>query len=202
MIFAFPSSIILLTNSASSLRILGTLNGIAVSVSAVGRAAGPAMAGGTFTLGLEYGYVIPAWWLLGTIAAIGAIPIWWLVEGEGFSKDEDDSSSGDEDDEEALLPTVDEEDENRDILAGDEIDSFRHEEDALDVVDGPPLSRSERSGSVAGSQGGRRRGEPFERRLSSPIGLRESIGPGGGRRLSNGLAASNLGQGTGGTSFV
>jgi len=37
--------------------------------------------------------------------------------------------------------------------------------------------------------------------LSNPIGMGEAVGPGGGRRLSNGLAASNLGQGTGGTSF-
>jgi hypothetical protein len=207
VIFAFPCSIILLTNSASSLRILGTLNGIAVSISAVGRAAGPAMAGATFTWGLEHGYVIPAWWMLGIISAIGAVPIWWLVEGEGFSRDED--SEDEEEEEESLLPTLDEEEESG-ILDGDEIEGFRDDtEEALDVVDGPPLSKI-RSNVEDGHR--RRRGsmglnvqegfEPFERRLSSPVGLREPVGPGGGRRLSNGLAASNMGQGTGGTSFV
>lgn len=45
VIFAFPCSIILLTNSAVSLRVLGTLNGVAVSISAVGRAVGPALGG-------------------------------------------------------------------------------------------------------------------------------------------------------------
>jgi MFS family permease len=40
--FAFPTSTIMLTNSASSLRVLGTINGIATSVSAIGRAAGGA----------------------------------------------------------------------------------------------------------------------------------------------------------------
>lgn len=36
-IFAFPCSTILLTNSALSLRVLGTLNGFATSISAIGR---------------------------------------------------------------------------------------------------------------------------------------------------------------------
>lgn len=44
-IFAFPCSTILLTNSATSLRVLGTLNGFATSTSALGRAAGPFMGG-------------------------------------------------------------------------------------------------------------------------------------------------------------
>jgi hypothetical protein len=54
------------------------------------------------------------------------------------------------------------------------------------------------------SSDGRRASFSFaERRMSSPIGVRGgSVGPGGGRRLSNGLAASNMGQGTGGTSFA
>jgi hypothetical protein len=201
VIFAFPCSVILLTNSASSLRILGTLNGFAVSISAVGRAAGPALGGAAFTWGLEHGYVITPWWLLGGIAVIGAIPIWYLVEMEGFSKTDTDSSSssGDEGEDEGLAMV--DEDFAGEILAGDEPLAWGADEEALDIVDGPPLSRqqSRRSGE-------RRRSshiERFERRLSSPIGLRgEVVGPGGGRRLSNGLAASNMGQGTGGTSFT
>lgn len=43
MIFAFPCSTILLTNSSPTLRLLGTLNGIAVTLSAMGRAVGPAV---------------------------------------------------------------------------------------------------------------------------------------------------------------
>ena len=39
-IFVFPCTIILLTNAASSMRVLGTLNGFATSFSAIGRAAG------------------------------------------------------------------------------------------------------------------------------------------------------------------
>ena len=64
-IFAFPCSLILLTNSAVSLRILGTLNGVAVSISAIGRAVGPAIGGYTFTIGADNGYGILPWWILG-----------------------------------------------------------------------------------------------------------------------------------------
>ncbi|KAL3461464.1 major facilitator superfamily domain-containing protein [Aspergillus heterothallicus] len=83
-IFNFPSITILLTNSASSLNILGTLNGVATSVSAVGRAAGPALLGPVFSLGVKMGYVILPWWLLACIACVAAIPVPFMVEGEGF----------------------------------------------------------------------------------------------------------------------
>lgn len=203
VIFAFPCSIILLTNSATSLRILGTLNGFAVAISAVGRAIGPALSGAAFTWGLERGYMITAYWFISIIAAAGAIPIWYLVEMPGFSK----TDSEDESDEDSLLPMVeeDEEGEAREtrILEGDEIEDIY--EEALDIVEGPPLSmvKSRRSVDSEVIEGrGSRRGSRLEGRMSSPIGVRGgSVGPGGGRRLSNGLAASNMGQGTGGNAF-
>jgi hypothetical protein len=220
VIFAFPCSVILLTNSAVSLRILGTLNGFAVSISAVGRAIGPAIAGGAFTWGVEKGYVITPWWLLGIIALAGAVPIWYLVEMEGFSKTAEDSSdsSDTEDLDEDGLPNI-AEDREGEILEGDEVLEWDPNEEALDTVDGPPLSRMQSRKSLDGkrysadisvggsgkrtSLEGRSRIPKLERRMSSPIGLRGgSVGPGGGRRLSNGLAASNFGQGTGGTSFT
>ncbi|KAI9047593.1 hypothetical protein LZ554_008306 [Drepanopeziza brunnea f. sp. 'monogermtubi'] len=199
VIFAFPCSIILLTNSAVSLRILGTLNGIAVSVSAVGRAIGPAMGGAAFTWGVEKGYVVTPYFLLALVSVIGAVPIWYLVEMPGFSK-ADDGSESEDDDEEALLPTV-EEDIDGEILEGDELVP---EEDHLDAVSGPSLSGTMRSRESlrAPSRSGTLE-DRFERRMSSPIGIRGgSVGPGGGRKLSNGLAASNVGAGTGGTSFT
>lgn len=98
-IFAFPCSTILMTNSATSLRVLGTLNGIATSVSALGRAAGPALGGTIFTLGVKQGYVIAPWWTFSALAAIAAIPVFWLEEGEGFGGDDEVS---DEEEEEIL----------------------------------------------------------------------------------------------------
>ena len=134
---------------------------------------------------------------------IGTIPIWFLVEMDGFSKTDSDSEDEESSDElpEPGLETV-HEDPDAEILAGDEMFGVDPDEEALDTVDGPPLSRLPSRKSVDGLAPPRR--EPkFERRMSSPIGIRGgSVGPGGGRRLSNGLAASNMGQGTGGTSFT
>ena len=184
----FPCSTIMLTNSAVSLRLLGTLNGVATSVSAVGRAAGPFFAGVAFTWGLERGYVIVAWWMLGIIAIIGAIPVFMLVEMDGFSKASDGE---DESDEEDLLAYV--EDDAGTIVSGDEVlYETSEDEDEIDTVEHPLLDTQHRLGVAS-----------VQRRMSSPVGIRgSSIGPGErGRRLSTGLGYSNFGRGTGGTTF-
>ncbi|KAL9029576.1 MAG: hypothetical protein Q9196_002206 [Gyalolechia fulgens] len=95
-IFAFPCTIILLTNSAVSLRILGTLNGVATSVSAIGRATGPAIGGAMFEVGAVHGWAILPWWVLAGFAVLGAIPVWWLVEMDGFGGSGDDGCDEDE----------------------------------------------------------------------------------------------------------
>lgn len=83
IIIAFPSITILLTNSAPSLRILGTLNGFATTFSGIGRAAGPALTGITFSWGAENGYIVAPFAFLAFFAALGAIPVFMLEEGEG-----------------------------------------------------------------------------------------------------------------------
>ena len=95
VVFAFPCTTVLLTNSAVSLRILGTLNGVSTSISALGRAAGPAIGGWTFSIGVEKGYIILPWWALAACAVLGALPVWWLVEQDGFGGNGDDSSDTD-----------------------------------------------------------------------------------------------------------
>ncbi|KAK7190545.1 hypothetical protein DPSP01_005234 [Paraphaeosphaeria sporulosa] len=87
--FAFPTSTIMLTNSATSLRVLGTLNGFATSVSAVGRALGPLFTGNLFTWSLKKGYIIIPFWTLSFISFLAFIPTLWLVEGKGFGDDPD-----------------------------------------------------------------------------------------------------------------
>jgi len=107
VIIGFPCTTILLTNSASSLRILGTLNGFATTFSGIGRAVGPALAGAVFTAGVQKGYIIAPWWLLAGIAMVGAIPSWFIVEGEGPTRsletDDDDDDEEDDDEESTLL---------------------------------------------------------------------------------------------------
>jgi MFS family permease len=83
-VFAFPCVTILMTNSAKSVRLLGTLNGVATSLSAIGRACGPYLAGSTFTWGVKNNYGIAPWWLLALFAVPGHIITWWLVESDGF----------------------------------------------------------------------------------------------------------------------
>ncbi|KAH8905880.1 MFS general substrate transporter [Coniochaeta sp. PMI_546] len=113
VIVGFPCTTILLTNSASSLRILGTLNGYATSFSGLGRAIGPAMTGSVFSLGVQKGYMIFPWWTLAAVSLIGALPSWYIVEGDGpsgkapDSDDEDDEGDENEFEEDNLLPAAD-----------------------------------------------------------------------------------------------
>jgi hypothetical protein len=117
VIIGFPCTTILLTNSASSLRILGTLNGFATTFSGMGRAVGPALVGAVFTWGVRHGYAIAPWWLLGVIGMLGAIPSWFIVEGEGPTRSlgagdggaaEEESllANGEEDEDVAMLEAV------------------------------------------------------------------------------------------------
>lgn len=85
-VFGIPCCTILLTNSASSLTVLGTLNGIGTSVSALGRAAGPALIGAAFSYGVKRGYVILPWWLLSALALWSVVPAFWIVEQDGPSR--------------------------------------------------------------------------------------------------------------------
>lgn len=93
IIFAYPCSAIMLTNSAASVRVLGRLNGVATSFCAIGRAIGPAIGGWAFTLGVDIGYVIVPWWILTAITVLCMIPVSQLVEMEGFAADNVESDS-------------------------------------------------------------------------------------------------------------
>lgn len=156
VIVGFPSTTILLTNSAASLEVLGTLNGFATTFSALGRALGPALAGAAFSFGVRRDFIALPWWLLATVAAIGAVPVWFIEEGEGPSgrgrrggsadAEEDEDTSGGEDNEDAddeateveededetsliyLDPTPD---SNTAIIAGDALDAAGVPEDQI-----------------------------------------------------------------------
>jgi len=220
VIFAFPCSTILLTNSAVSLRILGTLNGVATSVSALGRAAGPAIGGSTFSLGVAAGYVIVPWWTLAALAAVGAIPVWWLVEMEGFGGAAD--SDGDESETELNNDVDDDRDIDEDTIAETNVDDLTALPSALDddiltdepdsfatdshLLPVPPSSTTittkERKRTASSTASNLTAASvDLHRRMSSPIGMREGLGPGGGRRLSNNLGQTRSGWGTGGTSY-
>lgn len=187
-IFSFPCSTILLTNSASSLRVLGTLNGIAVSSSAVGRAVGPAVTGAVFTWGVERGWILVPWALLAGIAVVAAVPVWWLVEGEGFAGDDEASDEREQeaesDDAAASTPQP-----RRNGAAGSEVAI----DDAITGDPGihpstPDPSTSTRSPAVGSPPSSIQSGHSrFRRRSSVPIGTGTQ---GLGRRFSTNLGAS------------
>jgi hypothetical protein len=136
--FAFPCSTILLTNSAPSLKVLGTINGIATSVSAIGRAAGPTFAGTLFTWGTKEGFVIAPFWGLALVAALSTIPMWWLVEGDGFGHDDEE-----EEEEEEIVPR-DEDERSGSAYKPSSVprDETEHESENADNI-GPLLSRED-----------------------------------------------------------
>jgi MFS family permease len=135
--FAFPCSTILLTNSAPSLRVLGTINGIATSVSAIGRAAGPTYAGSLFTWGTKEGFILAPFWGLSLVAALSTIPTWWLVEGDGFGHDDDEE---DEEEEEILQEDGDERRSSAYKSLPTSRDEAEHESEIVDDL-GPLLNR-------------------------------------------------------------
>ncbi|OMP86481.1 putative membrane protein [Diplodia seriata] len=205
--FAFPCSTILLTNSASSLRVLGTLNGIATSVSAIGRALGPAVGGSFFTLGVKHGYVIAPFWMFTAISLIGAVPAFLLVEGKGFGpdgedEDEDEASSGDEESSGAGASGLDDgHAENHDRVGEllsrtttySSITSDAISDGDEDERNGYPISASLPAEAPHRPSRSTRMPSSVRRRTSVPIGMSGT----GLRRYSSNLGVTRDGYGTG-----
>ena len=210
-IFAYPCSTILITNSASSLRVLGTLNGFATSVAAVGRAVGPAIGGSIFTIGVKRGYVIAPWWTFSAIAILGAIPVFYLEEGEGFGGDDEVS---DEEDAEEVLEAEGLEGEAESAgqpgpaMMPTKQQAEEEEEEAYGEMGGL-LSRTstktsvaftDEDSSAAGSAAPSRRnsqGHVLSRRSSRRVMRRMSIPLGMGNQGISRRYSSNLGQSLG-----
>ncbi|PWI67000.1 hypothetical protein PCL_04506 [Purpureocillium lilacinum] len=97
------SVMLLITNSAPSHASLGTLNGVAQTLSALGRSIGPFVSGGLFTLstGVRPKGEALAWSVFGGLALIGAVGA-LFIRGDGLesedwdSEEEEDEESGNE----------------------------------------------------------------------------------------------------------
>lgn len=101
---AYPLS--KLTNSAPNHSVLGTLNGLAQTLSAAGRAVGPFVAGGLFSLGTHVepkGEAI-AFGVFGGVAFVGFLMTFGIrganLESEGWDEEEGSEEDEEEDDEE------------------------------------------------------------------------------------------------------
>ncbi|KAF2755137.1 MFS general substrate transporter [Pseudovirgaria hyperparasitica] len=99
-VFMFPCCIILLTNSACSLKVLGTLNGVAMTTSGLGRAAGPALAGNLFTVGVEMECVLLPYAVLAAVAVLSLVPAYFMAECKGFGSSDEEEEEADEEERE------------------------------------------------------------------------------------------------------
>lgn len=81
--FALPASIILLNNSSPHPSVLATIHGVGQACSATFRTFGPILAGYWYGVWTERGIVGMAWWITGSIAAIGCVASFWVRNGSG-----------------------------------------------------------------------------------------------------------------------
>lgn len=207
--FAFPTSTIMITNSAESLRVLGTINGIATSLAAIGRAIGPALGGGLFSWGVKRGYVIVPFWTLSALALLAAVPTFWLVEGDGFG---DDSEEDDDVDDDPLVQHDEEQRRGKYVIDADD-DTMQSESEfgepanlltltstrssiAMESEDGGDFEtdhhgrrRSSNALITARTQSTQgRRGNVVKRQSSVPIGMGKGF-----RRYSSNLGSTGVG---------
>ena len=101
--FALPATIILINNCSPHPSVLGTIHGIAQSVSSASRTIGPVLGGWGYGKGLQVGVVGAVWWAGAGVAGGG-----WLLSGlvregdgheiwlEGEKEDEEEGEGANE----------------------------------------------------------------------------------------------------------
>ena len=94
--FALPAAIILVNNCVSDPSILGTVHGVAQSISSAARTLGPFLGGWGLGLGLMYNMVGAVWWALAIEAFIGWVMLWSIYEGKGIERPKDGVEEEDE----------------------------------------------------------------------------------------------------------
>lgn len=131
---SFPFSLAQITNSAPSHETLGTLNGIAQTLSAAGRSFGPFASGGLFTLSMRVqpkGELL-AWGLFGGISLVGWVWTMFIRGGKLESDDYVGDGSGDG------------ESEDDDGDDGDDGENNEEHEQRQDLLGRPPPEDEER----------------------------------------------------------
>jgi MFS family permease len=81
--FALPATTILVNNASPHPSVLGTMHGIAQSLSSAGRTVGPTVGGALYGLGLRKGVVGAVFWGLSGIAVMTCVASNWVREGDG-----------------------------------------------------------------------------------------------------------------------
>lgn len=81
-VITFPANAMLLANSAPSLTVLGSINGVAASTASLSRSFGPTVTGFLHSHGLKLGFSIFSWWACAIVCALGAIESFWISDEE------------------------------------------------------------------------------------------------------------------------
>ncbi|KAJ5631404.1 uncharacterized protein N7484_011504 [Penicillium longicatenatum] len=84
--FVLPAAIILVNNCVTDSTILGTVHGVAQSISSAARTLGPLLGGWGLGLGLMHNMVGAIWWALAAEALIGYMVLWTIHEGKGIER--------------------------------------------------------------------------------------------------------------------
>ncbi|KAJ5708363.1 hypothetical protein N7488_008164 [Penicillium malachiteum] len=84
--FVLPAAIILVNNSVTDSTILGTVHGVAQSITSAARTLGPLIGGWGLGLGLINNMVGAIWWALAAEALLGYVVLWFIYEGNGIEK--------------------------------------------------------------------------------------------------------------------
>lgn len=84
--FSLPAAIILVNNCATDHSVLGTIHGVAQSISSAARTLGPFAGGWGLGLGLQHNIVGAIWWALAAEAMFGWALLWTIHEGKGIEK--------------------------------------------------------------------------------------------------------------------
>ncbi|KUI62943.1 hypothetical protein VP1G_10065 [Cytospora mali] len=117
--------LLLITNSAPSHETLGTLNGIAQTLSAAGRSFGPFASGGLFTLSMRVqpkGELL-AWGLFGGVALVGWVWTMFIrggkLESDDYVGDDGDAgeSDGELEEDASIIANDEEHEQQQDVLA-------------------------------------------------------------------------------------
>lgn len=81
--FALPAQTILVNNCSPHPSVLGTVHGMAQTVSSAARTIGPYLGGIVYGVGLERGVVGAVWWALSCVAVCTLVASFWVREGNG-----------------------------------------------------------------------------------------------------------------------
>jgi hypothetical protein len=79
--FTLPGAIILINNSSPHPSVLGTIHGVAQSVSSAARTLGPVVGGWALGLGLRHNIVGAVWWAMALVACANWGMLWLMQDG-------------------------------------------------------------------------------------------------------------------------